>query len=60
MKKVNTTFNFEDYQNCLQTNEIILRSKQKFNNEVDNKFTLKFRKIKLRFKVDKRQQSLLE
>ena len=60
MKKVNTTFNVEDYQNCLQTNEIILRSKQKFNNEVDNKFTLKFRKIKLRFKVDKRQQSLME
>ena len=37
-----------------------LRSKQKINNEVDNKFTLKFSKIKLRFKDDKRRQSLME
>ena len=47
---------FEEYQECLQNNKIILRSRQRFKSKAHNVFTEKVNKIALSFNDDKTLQ----
>ena len=48
---------FEEYKNCLQNNEIILKSQKRFKSELHNILTEKVNTILLTFNDDKRVQS---
>ena len=48
---------FEDYNNCLKNDNIILKSQQRFKNEANNVFTEEVNKIKLSSNDDKTLQN---
>ena len=49
--------NFNDYKNCLLSNEIILKSQQRFKSDAHNVYTEEINKIALRSNDDKRLQT---
>ena len=49
---------FNDYKNCLLSNEIILKSQQRFTSEAHNVYTAEINKIALSSNDDKRLQTL--
>ena len=54
---INRILKFESYKKCLQSNEIILGSQQKFKSEILSVFTGKVKKIALSSNYEKRLQT---